>query len=70
MVAPLAFAKDLSPAPLATIPEAPLRSRTAGFPGSGSDLGYPALAFPMSERLKCWHTYLSTFTGLPSHSSS
>ena len=41
----------LSPAPLnTTIPQAPLRSRTAGFPRSGSDLGFPSWAFPRSRR--------------------
>jgi hypothetical protein len=41
----------LSPAPFATtFPQAPLRSRTAGFPRSGSDLGFPSWAFPESRR--------------------
>src|ERR1051325_4171177 len=41
----------LSPAPVAaTLPQAPLRSRTAGFPPSGSDLGFPSWAFPESRR--------------------
>lgn len=31
--------------------QAPLRSRTAGFPRSGSDLSFPATAFP--PRLRC-----------------
>jgi hypothetical protein len=33
-----------------TIPQAPLRSRTAGFPRSGSDLGFPSWAFPIPQR--------------------
>ena len=33
-----------------TIPQAPLRSRTAGFPRSGSDLGFPSWVFPASRR--------------------
>ncbi len=33
------MAPDLNPAPMATFPEASLRSRTVGFPESGSDLG-------------------------------
>ena len=41
----------LSPAPIAaTFPQAPLRSRKAGFPRSGSDLGFPSWAFPDSRR--------------------
>ena len=41
----------LSPAPVvATFPQAPLRSRKAGFPRSGSDLGFPSWAFPESRR--------------------
>ena len=41
----------LSPAPVAaTFPQAPLRSRKAGFPRSGSDLGFPSWAFPDSRR--------------------
>lgn len=31
---------------LHAIPQAPLRSRTAGFPRSGSDLGFPSWVFP------------------------
>jgi len=33
-----------------TFPQAPLRSRTVGFPQSGSDLGFPSWAFPESRR--------------------
>ena len=35
---------------IATIPQAPLRSRTVGFPQSGSDLGFPLRAFPRPRR--------------------
>src|SRR6516225_859883 len=39
---------------MATFLQAPLRSRTVGFPESGSHLGSPThLAFPMPETLKC-----------------
>jgi hypothetical protein len=39
---------------MATFLHAPLRSRTVGFPESGSDLGSTThLAFPMRETLKC-----------------
>ena len=37
--------------PLATFPQAPLRSRTVGFPESGSDLGFPSWAFPVARGL-------------------
>ena len=33
-----------------TFPQAPLRSRTVGFPQPGSDLGFPSWAFPDSRR--------------------
>lgn len=40
-----------SPAPVAaTFPQAPLRSRKAGFPRSGSGLGFPSWAFPDARR--------------------
>jgi hypothetical protein len=46
--------------PLATFPEAPLRSRTVGFPESGSGLGparhFSGRAFPHDAKLRCWHT--------------
>ena len=35
---------------VATFPQAPLRSRTVGFPQSGSDLGFPSWIFPESRR--------------------
>ena len=45
---------------LATFPEAPLRSRTVGFPESGSGLGsaryFSERAFPQRAKLRCWHT--------------
>ena len=47
----IGFPMGLSPAPVAaTFPQAPLRSRKAGFPRSGSDLGFPSWAFPDSRR--------------------
>jgi hypothetical protein len=45
---------------LATFPEAPLRSRTVGFPESGSGLGparhFSGRAFPHDAKLRCWRT--------------
>jgi hypothetical protein len=40
-----------------TFPQASLRSRAAGFPRLGSDLGVTLQAFPTTAKLKCWHTY-------------
>jgi hypothetical protein len=44
----------------ATFPNAPLRSRTVGFPESGSGLGSPrhfsGRAFPHDAKLQCWRT--------------
>jgi hypothetical protein len=40
-----------------TFPQASLRSRAAGFPRLGSDLGLALQAFPTTAKLKCWHTY-------------
>ncbi len=37
--------------------EAPLQSRTVGFPESGFDLGSREYAFPSKLRFKCWHVY-------------
>ena len=52
------FPLDLSPAPIMlTFPQASLRSRAAGFPRLGSDLGIALQAFPTAVKLKCWHTY-------------
>ena len=46
--------------PKATFPEAPLRSRTVGFPESGSDLGslvvYQCRPSPTTQNEKCWLT--------------
>ena len=46
--------------PQATFPEAPLRSRTVGFPESGSGLGSPRhfseRAFLHDAKLRCWRT--------------
>ncbi len=47
----------------------PLRSRTVGFPESGSDLGFPPQAFPLAARLKCWLTYTPSAVGLLAGSS-
>ena len=56
----------LSPAPIiTTFPQAPLRSRTVGFPESGSDLGCPPTAFPYAVRLKCWLMSTPAMFGLP-----
>jgi hypothetical protein len=50
---------------MATFPEAPLRSRTVGFPESGSDLDSPPRAFPPMRRLKRWRAYAPVTDGLP-----
>jgi hypothetical protein len=42
---------------MVTSPKAPLRSRTVGFPESGSDLGFPLEVFPIPLRLKRWLAY-------------
>ncbi len=65
----LAFALGLSPAPMVTSPKAPLRSRTVGFPESGSDLGFPLEVFPIPLRLKRWLAYTPPGLGLPPGSS-
>jgi len=49
---------------MATFLQAPLRSRTVGFPESGSDLGFPPNAFPMRMKLKRWHAYTPIHDGL------
>jgi len=51
---------------MVTFLEASLRSRTVGFPESGSDLGCIPEAFPTRMKLKCWHIYTPLRTGLPS----
>ena len=55
--------------PYLTFPQAPLRSRTVGFPESGSDLGFPPEVFPKHVRLKRWLAYTPTCFGLPQGSS-
>ena len=49
---------------MVTFPEAPLRSRTVGFPESGSDLGTSPQAFPPVERFKRWHACAPITDGL------
>src|SRR6266581_469308 len=53
----LSIARWVHNSTVATFPEAPLRSRTIGFPESGSDLGFPSQAFPLARRLKHWRAY-------------
>jgi len=43
--------------PYLTFPPAPLRSRTVGFPESGSDRGLYPHCLPSGVRLKCWPIY-------------
>ena len=38
--------------PWSTLPQAPLRSRTGGFPQAGADLGLPAVALPSRAQLQ------------------
>jgi len=47
-----------------TFPRAPLRSRTVGFPESGSDLGFPPEVFPTRTWLKRWHASTPVRGGL------
>jgi hypothetical protein len=62
----IGFPMALSPTPItATFPQAPLRSRTVGFPESGSDLGCPPTAFPNLVKLKCWLIFTPPALGLP-----
>jgi hypothetical protein len=52
------FPLGLNPAPIMlTFPQASLRSRAAGFPRLGSDLGISSAGRPNAVKLKCWHTY-------------
>ena len=51
-------------------PQAPLRSRTVGFPESGSDLGFAMQVFPSLRRIKCGLTYTPPDHGLPHTPSS
>jgi hypothetical protein len=53
-----------------TFPQAPLRSRTVGFPEYGSDPGFPLKAFPNMRKLKRWLAYAPLIAGLPSGSSA
>lgn len=54
---------------VATFPQAPLRSRTVGFPQPGSDLGFPSSAFPDGDEAQV-PTYVHPApTGLPMISS-
>jgi hypothetical protein len=43
--------------PWSTFPQAPLRSRTVGFPQAGAALGCPLVAFPYRAKLKRCPTY-------------
>jgi hypothetical protein len=57
----VAFAAGLTPgSQVATFLKAPLRSRTVGFPESGSGLGsarhFSGRAFPHGAKLRCWRT--------------
>ena len=53
-----------------TIPQAPLRSRTVGFPQSGSDLGFPSWACPDARRSSSPDLHTPRHAGLPANSSS
>src|SRR5919198_14899 len=53
-----------------TFPQAPLRSRTVGFPEYGSDPGFPLQAFPTLRKLKRWLAYAPLSAGLPAGSSA
>ena len=48
---------------MVTFPQAPLRSRTVGFPESGSDPGFPLRAFPPVVRFKRRLAYAPTSDG-------
>ena len=52
-----------------TFPQAPLRSRTVGFPEYGSDPGFPLTAFLNMRKLKRWLAYTPLISSLPSGSS-
>ena len=52
-----------------SLPEAPLRSRTVGFPESGSDLGYRLQVLLAAERFKRWRIYTPLAFGLRTNSS-
>jgi DDE superfamily endonuclease len=53
-----------------TFPQAPLRSRTVGFPEYGSDPGFPLTAFLHMRKLKRWLAYTPLIPSLPSGSSA
>src|SRR5262245_3516035 len=48
-----------------TFPQAPLRSRTVGFPEYGSDPGFPLKAFRNTRKLKRWLAYTPLLSRLP-----
>ena len=48
-----------------TFPQAPLRSRTVGFPEYGSDPGFPLTAFLNMRKLKRWLTYTHSSSVCP-----
>ena len=52
-----------------TFPQAPLRSRTVGFPEYGSDPGFPLKVFLHMRKLKRWLAYTPLISSLPSGSS-
>src|SRR6266567_158107 len=51
-----------------TFPQAPLRSRTVGFPEYGSDPGFPLKVFPNMRKLKRWLASTPLIAGLPAGS--
>jgi hypothetical protein len=53
-----------------TFPQAPLRSRTVGFPEYGSDPGFPLKVFLYRRKLKRWPAYAPLPSRLPSGSST
>ena len=53
-----------------TFPQAPLRSRTVGFPEYGSDPGFPLKAFRNTRKLKRWLAYTPLLSRLPAGSSA
>ena len=53
-----------------TFPQAPLRSRTVGFPEYGSDPGFPLQVFLNTRKLKRWLAYTPLLSRLPSGSSA
>ena len=53
-----------------TFPQAPLRSRTVGFPEYGSDPGFPLTAFLNMRKLKRWLASTPLIPSLPSGSSA